>query len=229
MLATETISPNGQKIEAASLWFLKEKCFKAHSPLWSKWNKAFSDTYKASWKQHQHIAAFISFIRIFSQTGSFLPWLCYTAFCVDTNISASFAWWFRGSVQAGKGAQVPCSSIPLFLHTVIIAEIEHSFCSMLLLPKKEPRGSKANHSSLQDELPGCCLARWWSPPWPLKGQRRDVPSTYLQKECGHDAQAPHPALPSSPEEIRSKVTRILLLCHFSSYLMLPNFNTLGKG
>lgn len=162
MLATETISPNGQKIEAASLWFLKEKCFKAHSPLWSKWNKAFSDTYKASWKQHQHIAAFISFIRIFSQTGSFLPWLCYTAFCVDTNISASFAWWFRDSVQAGKGAQVPCSSIPLFLHTVIIAEIKHSFCSMLLLPKKEPRGSKANHSSLQDELPGCCLARWWS-------------------------------------------------------------------
>lgn len=142
-------------------------------------NKAFSDTYKASWKQHQHIAAFISFIRIFSQTGSFLPWLCYTAFCVDTNISASFAWWFRGSVQAGKGAQVPCSSIPLFLHTVIIAEIKHSFCSMLLLPKKEPRGSKANHSSHQDELPGCCLARWWSPPWPLKGQRRDVPSTYL--------------------------------------------------
>lgn len=33
VLATETISPNGQKIEAAPLWFLKEKSFKAHNPL----------------------------------------------------------------------------------------------------------------------------------------------------------------------------------------------------
>lgn len=118
---------------------------------------------------------------------SFLPWLCYTAFCVDTNISANFGcWWFRGSEQTGKGVQVPCSTLPLFLQTVIIAETEHSFCSMFLLPKKELRGNKAKHSSLQDQLPGCWLARRWSPSWPQKRQRRDVPSTYpvLQKECG---------------------------------------------
>lgn len=75
---------------------------------------------------------------------SFLPWLCYTAFRVDTNISASFGcWWFRGLVQTGKGVQVPCSTLHLFLHTVTIAETEHSFCSMFLLPKKELRGNEA--------------------------------------------------------------------------------------